>query len=356
MSDANAKQLAEAVRPVPIVEEGENGPRCGICEYRCEIAPGKNGICRVRTNRNGTLVALNYGLISKADLELIESRGFYHLFPGVKVFSLGGYGMNFPSTMGQETYVELPTDDSSLRSLPIERIARFAIEQRCRGVIFAYSEPTMWYEYLIDACKSIRANGMFTGIVTNGFITTEAMEAIGHYVDGLLVEVNAFNERTFSVLTGQTHFQKVLETATRAQKKYKAHIEIITNLVPGVNDSDQEMSLLANWIKGVLGENTAWHLACALPDSEDELRRVKSVGESNGLNYIYIRGAKTVTDLDESAAALFDSTVNGNTYCFHCHKLVVDRRQTDARVVGLDGNKCTNCGTPLAIRNTLWKL
>lgn len=355
MSDQNTDKLSEAVRPVPIFEDLEGGAkRCGVCEYRCELPPGKQGTCRMRANRDGTLVALNYGLISKADLELVEARGFNHFFPGVKVFSLGGYGINFPSTIGSETYVDLPSGNAA-RSLPVDRIAKFAIEQRCRGVVFAYNEPTMWYEYLVDACKSIKANGMFSAIVTNGYVTTEAIEPVGHYIDGFLVEVNAFSEKTFNILTGQSQFQKVLETASRAQKRYKAHVEIVTNLVPGVNDSEDEMQLLANWIRQVLGENTAWHLACAVPGSENELRRVKQVGESQGLNYVYIRGVKT-TELDETAAAMFDNTVNGNTYCFNCHKLVIDRRNGDAHPDGLEGNKCASCETPLAIRNTLWKM
>ncbi len=356
MSEESQNQLTDAIRPVTLVEDLEDGvKRCGVCEYRCELAPGKTGVCRMRVNRDGSLVTLNYGLISKADLELIESRGFYHFFPGVKVFSVGGYGVNFPSTAGQESYVDLPTGVAT-RSLPIDRIARFAIDQRCRGVIFSYNEPVMWYEYLLDACKSVRANGMFAAIVTNGYITTEAMEQIGHYVDGLLVEINAFQDKTFNILTGQSQFQKVLETASRAQRKYKAHIEILTNLVPGVNDSDREMQLLANWIKQVLGENTAWHLACALPDSERDLRRVKQIGEGVGLNYVYIRDAQPVTELDEAAAALFDSTVNGNTYCFSCHQLIIQRSEGDARAVGLQAGNCVHCATPLGIRNTLWKL
>lgn len=355
MSDVNSQnQLADAIRPVPLFEDLGNGiKKCGVCEYRCELAPGKTGICRVRSNREGTLISHNYGLISKADLDLVESRGFYHFFPGVKIFSLGGYGLNFPSTSGQETYVDLPT--SNIRALPIDRIAKFAIEQRCRGVIFSFNEPTMWYEYLLDACKSIRANGMFTGVVTNGYVTTAAAEELGHYLDGMMVEINAFTEQTFNVLTRQSQFQKVLETASRAQRKYKTHIEVTTNLVPGVNDSDQEMGLLANWIRQVLGENTAWHLACAIPDSDDELLRVKQVGEANGLNYVYIRGAKPVTELDESAAALFDNTVNNNTYCFNCHKRVIDRSGRDAYPDGLEGSKCSFCETQLTIRNTLWK-
>jgi pyruvate formate lyase activating enzyme len=354
LNDANSNTLAEAVRPVQFVEDlGGGVKRCTVCEYRCELAPGKAGNCRMRVNRDGNLVALNYGLISKADLDLVESRGFYHFFPGVKIFSLGSYGFNFPPAPVQENYVDIPTN-TNLRALPIDRIAKFAIEQRCRGVVFAFSEPSMWYEYLLDACKSIRANGMFAAIVTNGYLTTDAAEEIGHYIDGMLVEVNAFSEQTFNVLTGQTQFQKVLETAGRAMRKYKTHIEIQTNLVPGVNDSDNEMTLLANWIKQVLGENTAWHLACAVPDSDDVLRRVKQVGEGVGLNYVYIRGAQTA-ELDEEAAALFDNTVNNNTYCYNCHKRVIDRSGRDAYPDGLDGGKCSSCETQLNIRSTLWR-
>ncbi len=354
MSNDPTNKLAEAIRPVTIVEDLADGvKRCGVCEYRCEIAPEKVGICKMRANRGGQLVALNYGLVSKADLELIESRGFYHFFPGVKVFSLGGYGINFPSAMGSETYVELP-DASTARTLPMERISKFAIDQRCRGVVFAYNEPTMYYEFLVDACKTIRANGMFTAIVTNGYANPDALDPIGFYIDGYMAEVNAFSEQTFKIFTGQTRYQKVLQLASRAQTQYKAHVEITTNLVPGVNDSDEEMTRLATWIKTVLGENIAWHLACAVPDSEAELRRVKQIGENCGLNYVYLRGVKT-TDLDETAAAMFDNTVNSNTYCFNCHKLIIDRRG-DAHPDGLSISKCANCETELGIRNTLWKL
>lgn len=329
--------------------------KCGVCEYRCEIAPGAVGVCRMRSNHNGTLYAHNYGLISRADLGLIESRNFYHFFPGAKIFSLGGYGLNFPMLNGQEAFAEIPTSTNP-RSLPIDRISRFAIEHLCRGVIFAYSEPTIWYEYLVDACKSVRANGLFTAIVTNGYITPEALQPVGHYIDGLLVEVNAFSERTFNILTNQSKYQKVLETILRARLEYNAHIEISTNLVPGVNDEENEIKALASWIKQELGENTAWHLFCAVPHSDNVLREVKQTAEDMGLNYIYAHGMSPVTEIDESAAALFDCTVNGNTYCYKCRKIVVNRRDGEITTFGLDNNKCAHCGTVLGIRNTLWKL
>lgn len=192
-----------SIRPVPIFEELEEGrKRCGVCEYRCTVEPSREGVCRVRVNRDGQLIALNYGVVSRADLELIEAQGFLHFFPGAKMFSIGGYGQNFPSVSGQNTFEELPTG-AALRSLPLDRLARFPIDQHCRGVVFTYNEPSMWYEYLVDAAKTIKANGMFTAMVTNGYMTTDAVEMVGHYMDGVRVEVNAFTERTFMILTGR---------------------------------------------------------------------------------------------------------------------------------------------------------
>lgn len=362
MTEEKDNQLApqSTVRPVPLFEELEEGrKRCGICEYRCTVEPGREGVCKVRVNRDGQLLALNYGVISRADLELIEARGFLHFFPGAKIFSIGGYGQNFPSVSGQNVFDELPTGPS-LRSLPLDRLARFPIDQHCRGVLFSYNEPTMWFEYLLDAAKTVKANGMFTALVTNGYLTTDAVEMIGHYIDGVKVEVNAFTERTFMILTGQTQFQKVLESATRFQKRYKAHLEINTRLVPGVNDSPEELRRIAGWIKLALGENTPWHISCALPDSEEILWKAKDLGESLGLHYIYARELKIPHPATaDGSEPIFDTTREGKTYCYKCHQLVIDRSSDpngESRVVGLEGSKCEHCHSELNVHNTIWKL
>lgn len=343
------------IQPVPLAENLTGlVRRCRVCNYRCELAPGQSGVCQVRSNHAGMLQTNNYGLVSKADLERIENQGFYHLFPGVKVFSVGGYGSSLPAAPGQPPYPAIPSG-SGARFLPIDKLARFVIERQCRGIVFAYNEPSMWFEYLLDACKSIRANGMFTAIVTNGYMTLEALELVGHYLDGLLVEVNSFNERSFNSLTGRSNFQKVLETARRAQFKYKAHLEIVTQVVPGVNDSDGEMELLATWITQGLGANVAWHLTASDPAAQPRLNEIKQIGFNAGLNYIYLKDQPSVPANQENLVAIFDPAVNGQTYCHRCHRKLISRRGDDVRTVGLDGNKCVHCGAALAIHNTLWK-
>ncbi len=362
MIDEKDNQAApqSTIRPVPLFEELEEGrKRCGVCEYRCTVEPGREGVCKVRVNRDGQLVALNYGVVSRADLELVEARGFLHFFPGAKMFSIGGYGQNFPSVSGQNVFDELPSGQA-MRSLPLDRLARFPIDQHCRGVLFAYNEPSMWFEYLVDGAKTVKANGMFTALVTNGYLTTDAVEMIGHYIDGVRVEVNAFTERTFMILTGQTQFQKVLESATRAQKRFKAHVEISTRLVPGVNDSPEELRRVAGWIKLALGENTPWHISCAIPDSDLILWKAKEVGENMGLHYVYARELKTVRPTPEDGSEpVFDTTADGNTYCYKCKHLIIERTGqvgNETRIIELDGSKCGHCHTELNIHNTIWKL
>ncbi len=347
--------VSHSIHPAPLAEDLDGQvKRCRICSYHCELAPGQVGVCGMRVNQNGTLQATNYGLVSKADLERIESRNFYHLFPGVKVFSVGGYGLNFPATPDQAAFVEVPPG-AAARFLPIERLAHFAIERQCRGVVFAFNEPSMWFEYMLDAAKNIRANGMFTAMVTNGYMTMEALEMLGHYMNGFLIEVNAFNERSFHTLTGRHNFQKVLEIARRAQFKYKSHLEIHTRIVPGVNDSKGEMELLATWIKQGLGANVPWHLSGGFPGARQELDRIKEIGLNCGLNYIYLKEGAPVPAAEEPLAAIFDSAVNGNTYCHRCHSLLIDRHNQEVRLTGLEENKCGYCGAALTIHNTLWK-
>ncbi len=332
----------------------DNRIRCTICEYNCELGPSEVGVCQVRFNRDGQLYSGNYGALSKADLERIEAKNFYHFFPSSKIFSLGSFGRNLPAIGSEDLYASLPAETP--RNLPIERIIKFAIEQRCRGVVFAYSEPSMWYEYIYDALRVIKANGMFTGLVTNGFMSTEALENIGHYVDGILLEVNAISEQTFKTLTGHTRFQKVLETATRAQRKHKIHLEIMTRFVPGINDDEAELRTMATWIKQVLGENTAWHLFPADVSNQQVLIEAKKAGEAAGLNFVYSHQIPAVLD-ENTPETSQDSTHSNHTYCHKCHRLLVQRSETaETLTTGLEKDLCVYCGAETGIHSTIWKL
>ncbi len=349
-----------AIRPVALTEPLDGDVvRCKICEIGCVLAPGMVGVCKVRGNRGGTLVTSNYGVLSRADLETIERRHFYHFFPGSKIFSLGGFGQNFPAIGNEDQYAVPPTENQ--RVLSIDRIIKFTIDQRCRGVVFGYNEPSMWYEYLFDAVRTVKANGMYTGILTNGYFTPEVLDILGHYLDGILLEINSFTDETFKVLTGQSQFQKILETANRAQSKYKIHLEISTRLVPGVNDNIAELRGIAAWIKQVLGENTAWHLSMAVDEGHELLGKVKALGEEIGLKYIYIHDKNReafpiVESNDGTPQTSNDHTAGGHTFCHKCHKLLIARFENATRSPGLEKDHCTYCGAESGVHSTIWKL
>lgn len=361
VTEENISQAADVVRPVPFFETlPDNKIRCKVCEYRCTLEVGATGVCRVRSNKEGRLIANNYGVISQAGIERIEQRRFFHLFPGSRVFSIGGYGQNFPA-IGNEDQYDIPSEKAASRALTVDKMIKFCIERQCRGVVFAFNEPSMWYEYLQDAVQMVKANGMYSGIVTNGYFSKEVLDTIGHYVGGMLIEVNAFSEATFNVLTGQNYFQKVLETTTLALRKHKIHIEIATRLIPGVNDNDTELKTIATWIKQVLGQNVPWHLSSPVPDSRAVLERAKAIGKEIGVNYIYLDSAEELASgLSGKSVSEYrtsdDTTDGGDTFCFKCHRLVIERSQIETISPGMDGGKCAYCTSDLNIHNTIWKL
>jgi pyruvate formate lyase activating enzyme len=313
----------------------------------------------MRLHQDGKLMANNYGVVSRAGIERVEMRRFYHLLPGSRVFSIGGYGQNFPP-IGSDDQYAIPTEKALSRPLPIDRLIKFCIERQCRGVIFAFNEPSMWYEYLQDAVQMVKANGMFAAIVTNGYFSKDILDSLGHYVTGMLVEVNAFNENTFKVLTGQNYFQKVLETTTLALRKHKIHIEVATRLIPGVNDNETELKTIATWIKQVLGANIPWHLSSPVPDSRSILENAKQIAKEVGVNYIYLDNpeelASGLSGKPPENRINEDTTFGGDTYCHNCHHLVIERSQTETMISGLNGNKCAYCGTELGLHNSIWKL
>jgi pyruvate formate lyase activating enzyme len=352
----NSGASEAAIKPVSLVENlGEGLVRCKVCEVRCEVAPAKSGTCKMRTNQEGQLKTKNFGVISKADLEFIEQKKLFHFFPGTKIFSLGGFGQNFPTLKSGDQFSELPTQN--LRILPPEKIVKFSIEHHCRGVVFGYNEPTMWYEYLYDALRLVKANGMYTAILTNGYLTQEALDQIGHYIDGVLLEVNAFSEQSFKALTGQSQFQRVLETATRFQRKYKIHVEIQTTLVPGVNDSPSEMRTIAAWIRQVLGEFTPWHLI-STGDTES-LVLTKAMAEDQGLHYVYLHDVElppVVLTVGGEPMMNTDNTAGGHTFCHKCHRLLISRTPYETRSTGLEKDRCSSCGSETGVHSTIWKL
>jgi pyruvate formate lyase activating enzyme len=322
--------------------------RCGICRWRCKIAPGASGVCRMYQDSGGVLRNLNYGLTSSAAVDPIEKKPLYHFHPGSRVFSLGSWGCNFHCPGCQNWSIACVDSAGAERGSEMispEEAVRLTRQNGCAGLAWTYNEPTMWFEYTLDSARLAKQNGLYTVYVTNGYMTTEALDAIGPYLDAWRVDIKGFTAGYYKKIAKITHWEGILETAGRAKKKWNMHVEVVTNITPGQNDDDAQLKGIAGWIQAQLGELTPWHVTRFYPQYQEQeipptpvetLERAMRIGKEAGLKFIY------------------PGNVPGhnaeNTFCFQCGKMVVRRQGYSTQITGLDGSRCRFCGADLNFR------
>jgi pyruvate formate lyase activating enzyme len=219
-------------------------------------------------NQNGVLYNLNYAMVSSAAVDPIEKKPLFHFYPGTQVYSLGGWGCNFHCLHCQNWQISCPDGDepwqNSREILPAAAVEQ-AKRQGCRGIAWTYNEPTVWFEYTLDSAKLAKKSGLYTVYVTNGYITPEAMDKIGPFLDAWRVDVKGFSDKLYRDLTKITRWRSILEMASRAKKKWSMHVEVVTNVIPGMNDDNAQLEGIAKWIHDELGELTPWHVTRSYP-------------------------------------------------------------------------------------------
>jgi pyruvate formate lyase activating enzyme len=325
----------------------ESRVRCHICQWHCTINPAKTGVCRVYQNRNGVLYSLNYARASSVAVDPIEKKPLFHFFPGTKALSLGSWGCNFHCRDCQNWEIacdETHRDAWGQEILPAAAV-RLAQENGCAGIAWTYNEPSMWFEYTLDSARLAKDNGLYTAYVTNGYLSPGTMDVIGPYLDAWRVDIKGFSDDLYHNLTGITQWRGILEAAVRARHRWGMHIEVITNIIPGMNDDDTQLTELARWIRDELGKLTPWHVTRFFPNYHlqdisptpiEILKKAYQIGRDAGLKFVYIGN---VADDDSET-----------TVCYSCGRPVVRRRGYQAKVVGLNGTHCRHCGTDLNFR------
>jgi pyruvate formate lyase activating enzyme len=322
--------------------------RCHICRWQCKIAPGKTGVCRMYQNQGGRLFNLNYALVSSAAIDPIEKKPLNHFFPGSRVFSLGGWGCNFHCTGCQNWQIAcrdfVPPAQESQEILP-ERAVELALADGARGIAWTYNEPAVWFEYTLDTAKLAKQNHLYTVYVTNGYMTSQALDMLGPYLDAWRVDVKGFTDEYYRKLTKITHWRGILETAERAKHKWNMHVEVVTNIISGLNDDDEQLTGIARWIKEGLGELTPWHVTRFYPQYQAmdypatpiaTLEHAMEIGSRAGLKFVYPGNVP--------------GHAGENTLCYQCGKMVVHRQGYNTKIVGLTGSKCRFCGAELNFR------
>ncbi|MDH7500505.1 MAG: AmmeMemoRadiSam system radical SAM enzyme, partial [candidate division NC10 bacterium] len=239
---------------------GDRSVRCQICQRRCRIPQGHAGWCRTRVNEGGSLFSLTYGEVSSLSIHPIEKKPVFHFYPGSSWLSLGSLGCNFrcPGCQNWEIAHWRGGSLSTQYRSPQEVLSR-AKQAGCLGISFTFNEPTLWLEYTMEAAELAKSQGLYTNYVTNGFITQEALARIAPFLDVWRVDIKAFSDSTYERIGNIPGFRGILEIAEEAMRK-NMHLEVVTNLVAGCNDSEEELRGIASWIKNQLGPETPWHL------------------------------------------------------------------------------------------------
>jgi pyruvate formate lyase activating enzyme len=322
--------------------------RCHTCQWRCRINPGKYGVCGMYQNRDGTLVNLNYGRVSSVAADPIEKKPLFHFHPGTLCFSLGTLGCNFHCRHCQNWEISTANSSSLLhgcRELLPEASIKLALQNGCRGIAWTYNEPVIWFEHTLESARLARENGLYTVYVTNGYATLGALDNIGPYLDAWRVDIKGFSNSFYKTLSGIPHWREILEVTKRAKNKWGMHVEVVTNIIPTMNDDNKQLEELANWIKDELGELTPWHVTRFYPHHRlthlpatplDTIEHAVEIGQRVGLKFVY--------------AGNVPGHQSESTSCYACGKIVVRRLGYETEVVGLAGSRCRFCGAELNFR------
>ncbi|MBN1152409.1 MAG: AmmeMemoRadiSam system radical SAM enzyme [Dehalococcoidia bacterium] len=318
--------------------------RCHVCQWRCVINPGRVGVCRVRENRDGVLYTTTYGEVSSVAVDPIEKKPLFHFYPGTPVFSVGGWGCNFHCLHCQNWEIACTETPSGSRYLSPEEQVRLAVQQQAAGIAWTYNEPTVWYEYTLDCARLAKERGLYTVYVTNGFMTSEALDGIGPWLDAWRVDVKGFSDQFYGRLANVRGWRGILDVAVRARNRWNMHVEVVTNVIPGWNDDEAQLQGIAHWIAGELGELTPWHvtrffpmhkLQDVAPTPLPTIARAVEIGHAAGLKFVYSGNV---------------SGRNDDTVCYSCGRTAIRRAGYRAEIVGLKGSACAYCGADLNVR------
>jgi len=322
--------------------------RCNVCQWRCVIRPRKFGLCQVRQNVDGTLYVLNYAEVSSAMADPIEKKPLFHFHPTSMAFSLGGWGCNLHCIHCPHWDIPCNTPWENKRgSKKISPEESIDLTKRygCEGIAWTYNEPGIWLEYTIDSAKLAKAEGLYTVYVTNGYSTPEALDAMGPYLDAWRVDIKGFSDAFYRQLAKISQWRGILDVARRAQEKWGMHVEVVTNIIPTMNDDDEQLEGIATWIYENLGELTPWHVTRFYPQHNlqhlpptpvETIERAYSIGQKAGLRFIYVGN--------------LHGHSGENTTCYSCGRIVVQRTGYHTKLVGLDGSRCSYCGAELNFR------
>ena len=315
--------------------------QCRLCPKNCTIPEGRYGFCRARKNIGGVLYSMGYGKPCSVAIDPIEKKPLFHFLAGAKTFSIASAGCSLRCLFCQNWQISQvsPEETRNINLLP-EDVVKLAKEKNCPVIAYTYSEPINFYEYMLDTAKIARAAGIKNITHTAGYINQEPLETLLPYIDAANVDLKGFSPEYYKNVCG-ANLNDVLQTL-KTMKKYKIWIEITTLIVPGYNDSPDEIKKLCTWIKTNLGPDTPVHFSRFYPVYKlahltatpyKTLEDAVNIARSVGLKHVYIGN-------------VYDNPYE-NTVCSNCGKIVIKRKGFEVLENHIRKGKCEYCGTKI---------
>ncbi len=337
--------VQEPVRPVGYWHRLDDGRiQCDLCPRFCKLRDGQRGLCFVRARQGDTLVSTTYGRSSGFCIDPIEKKPLNHFLPGTSVLSFGTAGCNLACAFCQNWDISKSREFDTLSDTASpEAIACAGAAQGCASVAFTYNDPVIFHEYAIDVARACHARDIRTVAVTAGYVSAAPRAEFYRHMDAVNVDLKAFTERFYHTLTGG-HLQPVLETLEYIRHETDVWLEVTTLLIPGENDSDEELRTLARWIGEHLGVDVPLHFSAFHPDWKmlnlpptlpATLRRARHLAMEQGLHYVYTGNVH--------------DPQGESTFCPACGSKVIGRDGYTLTAWHLtDEGHCRACGTPCA--------
>lgn len=315
----------------------DNTLQCELCSHSCVISPGKAGKCGVRVNHKGEMATLVGDVVTAVNMDPIEKKPLYHFLPGSRIFSIGSAGCNFKCRFCQNSEIAHVNPHSTLtgRRLTPETLVRIAEENHSPSIAFTYNEPTVFFEQMYAVSGLAKARGLKTVLVSNGFMSNACLQSLSRRIDAANIDLKGYSENFYHKFCGGK-LGPVLENL-KLIKKMGWWLEVTTLVIPGINDSSEEIEGIAKFLFNELGSDTPWHLSAFHgaaqmlthpPTPRALLERCAEIGEKTGLQYIYLGN--------------INSSHGSNTFCPDCGELLIERHGYRTRK-RFHGDECPKC-------------
>lgn len=316
--------------------------QCLLCPHKCLIKSGQTGICKVRKNYEGKLYSMAYGYPVAMQIDPVEKKPLYHFYPGESIFSIGTFGCNLSCDFCQNWNISQAGYENAgnLKYYSPQDIIHACKRSDLRLIAFTYNEPVVFAEYMCDIADLARHEGIKTAAVTNGFISTELISDVLSRIDAFNIDLKGFSDSFYRKYTGSSFID--IQKAMIALRKMDKHIELTTLLIPGLNDSMEDLKKEFEWIKNKLGPQTPLHLSAFYPGykrlhhpstKRESLIQARDLAMEIGLYYVYIGNVHSV---------------DNSTHCPDCHALIVNRQNYQGL---LETESVCRCGRLIDIIN-----